>query len=310
MCGIAGFMFKNGGGQAPLGRCLTDMATVLGSRGLDSTGLALYGGLPAGHLALRVHLRRDRPTNGAGAEARLSEIRERVGEVASVAGVRYTGNIARIEISDVADTADLDQMMDITHAIEATGAEVLSLGNAMEIVKDVGPADEMTVYDVAGFEGTHGLAHTRLATESIVNICYSHPFWARPFPDIAVVHNGQLTNHNNLRRSLQRRGYEFLTTNDSEVISVFIADRLRAGATLEEALSDSIEGLDGTFTYLVTTRDGIGFAKDRFSTKPLVVAEDEGFVAMASEEVALGHLITSETRVYEPTARAVGTWHR
>ena len=239
MCGIAGFMFKNGGGDVSLGRCLTDMATVLGSRGLDSTGLALYGGLPAGHLALRIHLRRDRPTNGAGAEARLSEIRERVGEVASVAGVRYTGNIARIELSDVSDTADLEHMMGITHAIESTGAEVLSLGNAMEIVKDVGPADEMTVYDVAGFEGTHGLAHTRLATESIVNICYSHPFWARPFPDIAVVHNGQLTNHNNLRRSLQRRGYEFLTTNDSEVISVFIADRLRAGATLEEALADS-----------------------------------------------------------------------
>ena len=307
MCGIAGFFFKNGGGEAPLGRRLSDMATVLGSRGLDSTGLALYGGLPDGRLALRIHLRRDA---GDDAEARLSAIRDRVGEVAEVASVAYTGNIARIELGDVPSASDLDHMMRITHAVEATGAEVLSLGGAMEIVKDVGPASEMDVYDVLGFEGTHGLAHTRLATESIVNICYSHPFWARPFPDIAVVHNGQLTNHNNLRRSLQRRGYEFLTTNDSEVIAVFIADRLRAGAPLAGALTDSIEALDGTFTYLVATRDGIGFAKDRFSTKPLVVAEDDGFVAMASEEVALGGVITEGTAVYEPTARAVRTWHR
>ena len=307
MCGIAGFFFKNGGGDAPLGRRLSDMATVLGSRGLDSTGLALYGGLPDGRLALRIHLRRDA---GDDAETRLSAIRDRVGEVAEVASVAYTGNIARIELGEVPSASDLDHMMRITHAVESTGAEVLSLGGAMEIVKDVGPASEMDVYDVLGFEGTHGLAHTRLATESIVNICYSHPFWARPFPDIAVVHNGQLTNHNNLRRSLQRRGYEFLTTNDSEVIAVFIADRLRAGAPLEGALTDSIEALDGTFTYLVATRDGIGFAKDRFSTKPLVVAEDDGFVAMASEEVALGGVITEGTAVYEPTARAVRTWHR
>lgn len=310
MCGIAGLMYKNGGSAAPLGRHLCEMAGVLGSRGLDSTGLALYGDPRPEHIALRVHLRRDHAGNGAGAEERLSVVRERVGQVASVSGVTYTGNIARIELGDIAETEDLGRMMDITHAVEATGAEVLSLGRSMEIVKDVGPADEMNVYDASGFVGTHGLAHTRLATESIVNICYSHPFWARPFPDISVVHNGQLTNHNKLRRSLTRRGYEFLTTNDSEVISVFIADRLRGGASLKEALVDSVEGLDGTFTYLVATRDGIGFAKDRFSTKPLVVAENENMVAMASEEVALGPVITADTDIYEPTARAVRTWHR
>ena len=165
-------------------------------------------------------------------------------------------------------------------------------------------------YKVAEFEGSHGLAHTRLATESRVDICYSHPFWARPFPDIAVVHNGQLTNHNKLRRSLQRRGYEFSTTNDSEVIAVFIADQLLNGLTLEESLIESIEQLDGTFTYLISTTDGIGFAKDRFSTKPLIVAENKSFVAMASEEVALHSMISEDTHLYEPTARAVQTWHR
>lgn len=306
MCGIAGFFYKNGGSEVPLGARLTDMATVLGSRGLDSTGMALYGDLPTGHLALRVHLE----SASGDTEARLAEIRERVGEVATVASARYSGNIARIELESVADTGDLDHMTRITHAVESAGVELFSIGNAMEIIKDVGPASELAVYDVAAFSGTHGIAHTRLATESRVDICYSHPFWARPFPDIAVVHNGQLTNHNKLRRSFQRRGYEFLTTNDSEVIAVFIADRLRAGASLEESLTDSIEGLDGTFTYLVATRDGIGFAKDRFSTKPLIVAEDDGFVAMASEEVALEPVMTANTKVREPTARTVRTWHR
>jgi glutamate synthase domain-containing protein 1 len=306
MCGIAGFFYKNGGGEVPLGTRLTDMATVLGSRGLDSTGMALYGDLPTGHLALRVHL-----ASALGdTEARLAEIRERVGEVATVASAQYSGNIARIELEGVADTGDLDHMTRITHAVESAGAELFSIGNAMEIVKDVGPASELAVYDVAAFQGTHGIAHTRLATESRVDICYSHPFWARPFPDIAVVHNGQLTNDNKMRRSFQRRGYEFLTTNDSEVIAVFIADRLRAGASLEEALTDSIEVLDGTFTYLVATREAIGFAKDRFSTKPLIIAEDEGFVAMASEEVALAPVMTANTKVHEPTARTVRTWHR
>ena len=306
MCGIAGFFYKNGGGKVPLGTRLTDMATVLGSRGLDSTGLALYGALAPGHMVLRINLQAD----GSDPEAKLAEIRELVGEVATVAGVTYSGNIARIEIEGVEDTSDLDHMTRITHAVESVGVELFSIGTAMEIVKDVGPARELAVYDVAGFQGSHGIAHTRLATESIVNICYSHPFWARPFPDIAVVHNGQLTNHNKLRRSFRRRGYEFLTTNDSEVIAVFIADRLRAGTTLEEALHDSIEGLDGTFTYLVATRDGIGFAKDRFATKPLIIAEDDGFVAMASEEVALEPVTTRDTAVYEPTARSVRTWHR
>jgi glutamate synthase domain-containing protein 1 len=306
MCGIAGFFYKNGASEVPLGTRLSDMATVLGSRGLDSTGMALYGDLPADHLALRVHL----DSASGDTEARLAEIRERVGEVATVASAQYSGNIARIELEGIADTGDLEHMTSITHAVESAGVELFSIGNAMEIVKDVGPASELAVYDVGAFSGTHGIAHTRLATESRVDICYSHPFWARPFPDIAVVHNGQLTNDNKMRRSFQRRGYEFLTTNDSEVIAVFIADRLRAGASLEEALTDSIEVLDGTFTYLVATRKGIGFAKDRFSTKPLIIAEDEGFVAMASEEVALAPVMTATTKVHEPTARTVRTWHR
>ncbi|MQG16086.1 MAG: hypothetical protein FI698_04685 [SAR202 cluster bacterium] len=310
MCGIAGFFYKNGESNIPLGRRLTSMASVLGSRGLDGTGMALYGELPDGHLVLRIHLESNRFNEQAEIDLAISEITSRLEKLVAINNIEYTGNILRVELKEIEHNNDIELMAKITSAIEDSGTELFSIGNSMEIIKDIGPAVELEDYKVTDFQGSHGLTHTRLATESRVDICYSHPFWARPFPDIAVVHNGQLTNHNKLRRSLQRRGYEFSTTNDSEVIAVFIADQLLNGLSLEESLSQSIEKLDGTFTYLISTSDGIGFAKDRFSTKPLIVAENKSFVAMASEEVALHSMISDDTDLYEPTAKAVQTWLR
>ena len=310
MCGIAGFFYKNGESNVPLGTQLSLMASVLGSRGLDGTGMALYGELPDGHLALRIHLESNIFNEKSESDLAISEITSRLEKLVSINDIQYTGNILRIELKEVEDNNDIEFMSKVTSVIEQSGTELFSIGNSMEIIKDIGPAVELEDYKVADFLGSHGLTHTRLATESRVDICYSHPFWARPFPDIAVVHNGQLTNHNKLRRSLQRRGYEFSTTNDSEVIAVFIADQLLNGLSLEESLTESIEQLDGTFTYLISTSDGIGFAKDRFSTKPLIVAENKSFVAMASEEVALHSMISDDTDLYEPTARAVQTWLR
>lgn len=303
MCGIAGFLWRDATASGPLGQRLLDMARILGSRGLESTGLALYRRLPPDRLVLRVHL--EEPAAG-------TRLLERVGALATVAESERSGPLTRLVLSGVSDRADLGFMRRLTDAVEAAdGAEVFSIGTAMEVVKDVGPADSLAdQHCVSTFAGSHGLAHTRLATESRVDICHSHPFWARPFPDIAVVHNGQLTNHHKLRRRFERRGFHLLTENDSEVIAVFVADRLAQGASLEQALTDSIYELDGTFTYLVSTADGIGFAKDRFATKPLVVAECEDFVAMASEEIALEPVLAPGCTVYEPEGKAVRTWSR
>jgi methylamine---glutamate N-methyltransferase subunit A len=309
MCGIAGFLRKDAAADGPVGERLLSMARILGSRGLESTGMALYAELPADQLVMRVHL--EAPSE-AEVEARRSRLLERIGTVATVLQSEQIGPLVRVVIGGVADRSDLACMRRLTDLAEATGdAEVFSIGAAMEIVKDVGPADELSKrHCVSTFRGTHGLAHTRLATESRVDICHSHPFWARPFPDIAVVHNGQLTNHHKLRRRFERRGFHFLTENDSEVIAVFVADRLSQGGSLEQALVDSIEELDGTFTYLVSTAEGLGFAKDRFATKPLVVAECDDYVAMASEEIGLAPILTTACRVYEPEAREVRTWSR
>ncbi|MDA1188760.1 MAG: hypothetical protein O2854_03675 [Chloroflexi bacterium] len=301
-------MYKNGASAVPLGTQLSAMAGTLGSRGLDSTGLAMYGKTSKGHLVLRAQLE---AASGEEGEGKLSRLRERVGKLVTVKKATWTKHLARLEFTGVEDPGNLDTLRQITDAAEsADDIKVFSIGSAMEIIKDTGPAPELDVYEVKSFVGTHGLAHTRLATESIVDTCSSHPFWARPFADIAVVHNGQLTNHNILRKHFERRGYHFLTTNDSEVIAVYIADKLLNGRNLEEALNDSINDLDGTFTYLIATEKSIGFAKDRFATKPLVIAENDSFVALASEEVALAPVITKGTEVWEPTARSVRTWSR
>ncbi|HEY3108416.1 MAG TPA: class II glutamine amidotransferase [Chloroflexota bacterium] len=321
MCGIAGILYRDGGGAGPLGEQLLGMARILGSRGLESTGLALYQELAPDRLVLRVHLE---APDAAAADERRRRLLDRLGRLVAVLEAEQVGALVRIVVGGLAEPdppagapprsgrADLAFVRRLTDLVEsADGAEVFSIGTAMEVVKDVGPADELARrHCVSTFVGSHGLAHTRLATESRVDICHSHPFWARPFPDIAVVHNGQLTNHHKLRRRFERRGFHFLTENDSEVIAVFVADRLAQGASLDEALTDSIQELDGTFTYLVSTADGIGFAKDRFATKPLVVAECDQLVAMASEEIALEPVLTPACTVYEPEARAVRTWSR
>jgi methylamine---glutamate N-methyltransferase subunit A len=190
------------------------------------------------------------------------------------------------------------------------GARVFSVGRSMEIVKDLGMACDINQrYALGEFQGSHGIGHTRMATESRVDIAHSHPFWARPFPDISVVHNGQITNYHKLRRSLEQKGQRFATENDSEVIAVYIADKLEAGETLDAALRASIDDLDGTFAYLISTVNGIGLARDQFATKPLLYAENDEMVVLASEEISIRALFPDPTFVpRELQAKEVRWW--
>ena len=159
--------------------------------------------------------------------------------------------------------------------------------------------------------GTHGIGHTRMATESRVDIAHSHPFWARPFPDIAVVHNGTITNYHQLRRRLEMKGHRFSTGNDSEVIAVYVADKLQQGESLEDALKASVRDLDGTFAYLISTDRGIGLARDQFATKPLLYAENAELVVLSSEEVAIRSVFTDPELVpQELGAKEVRWWLR
>ena len=173
-------------------------------------------------------------------------------------------------------SAGVDQVRDIVRAIDEAGhhIEVQSIGRSLEIIKDLGDAHTVNErHGVDRFIGSHGLGHVRLTTESIVDVAYGHPFWAEPFPDISIVHNGQITNYFRFRRLLTQEGYRFHTCNDSELIAVYLADRMLHGETLWDALKTSVDELDGCFAYLFATEDEMGSAKDPLAIKSLVAAK-------------------------------------
>jgi glutamine phosphoribosylpyrophosphate amidotransferase len=194
---------------------------------------------------------------------------------------------------------------------DVPGCEVLSLGHSLEIVKDLGDAEEVSKqYNLGGFRGTHGIGHVRMATESDVDISGAHPYWAYPFSDVAVVHNGQLTNYFQWRRRLERSGHRFQSECDSEIIAVYLAEKLQDGYDLETAMKQSLDDLDGVFTYLAVTVDSLGVAKDEMAAKPLVLYESDTLVALASEEVAIRAILDREIDTYDPYEREVLVWTR
>ena len=147
-----------------------------------------------------------------------------------------------------------------------------------------------------------------MATESDVDIRSAHPYWAYPFNDVSVVHNGQLTNYWSNRRDLERRGHRFMSNCDSELIAVYVADRINLGDSLEDAMRRSIEELDGVFTYLVATSDQLGMAKDVMAAKPMVLYESDEFVGLASEEVAIRSIFPREIDTWDPYEGEVKVW--
>ena len=203
-----------------------------------------------------------------------------------------------------------DDLLDLAKKIESVEmTEILSLGKSLELVKDIGDASDVAKqYGLSNFSGTHGIGHTRMATESGVDIRSAHPFWGYPFSDVSVVHNGQLTNYWNTRRKLEKLGMRFMSTCDSELIAVYIANKIRKGIDLEDAMESSLEDLDGVFTYLVATKDKLGMAKDHMAAKPMVLYESDDLVALASEEVAIRSLLPHEIDTYDPYEGEVKVW--
>lgn len=297
MCGIVGF-FDKSGGPAPVGAAVLAMLTALGCRGPDSAGIALWGAEADG-VVVRVN-----PGEGADTEARRREIVRRVSRLGRVWVSAAQGSLLRLVVAK-AEPAEL------ALAIEAVApdVEVVSMGRRLEIVKQVGaPRSLEAQFAVSKVAASHGLGHTRLSTESRVDLSHSQPFWAHGVPDLAIVHNGHITNYHRLRRLYEQQGVRFYTENDSEVIGVYLARKLRAGASLGEALRDSVSELDGSFSYLAATSDAFGFAKDPFCLKPLIVAETDGAVAVANEEIALAAGLPRGYQAREAGAGAVGLW--
>jgi glutamate synthase domain-containing protein 1 len=301
MCGIAGIMFKHAGAELSTGKALIDMLDGCQHRGPDSTGFALYRDEQHGVLKLRFFV-------GEGDEA--DESVRRIKKTLDEQGAEIVED-ERIENNYRAVVRVEGDLQKFAYAMEHA-AKVISIGESLEILKDVGGAHEVDDrFHVGGFEGSHGLGHVRLATESDVKPEASHPFWATGFADVAIVHNGQITNYWKMRRRLERRGFEFTTDNDSELIAVYLADKMAQGVPLREALKTSIDDLDGTFSFLVSTKEEIGYAKDRLAVKPMIMYENDDLIAIASEEVSLNRLFPGQAlNTKEPPPGSFDTWSR
>jgi glutamine phosphoribosylpyrophosphate amidotransferase len=181
------------------------------------------------------------------------------------------------------------------------GTEVLSLGRRLDLVKRVGAPDGLeSVYGLSGWDGPLAIGHTRMSTESRIDLSHSQPFWVHGVPDLATVHNGHVTNYHQLRRRYEEQGATFYTDNDSEVIGVYLRSRMEQGRSLHEAMADSVGDLDGAFSYLVASPEGLGIVRDRFGFKPMMVVETDDFAAAATEEIALRRALPGDYRVVEP----------
>lgn len=309
MCGIAGLIHRKKTGD--IGTEMTKMLVSLKHRGPDSTGFALYGKPKGNELVLRFKVAEQEDMakgfdihqqvkdRRAEVDKRLTELGAKIlkEEEATEYAFRY-----RIEYD-----GDRRKLADYIEDID--GAEILSMGLGLELIKDLGDATRVSEqYHLKGFNGSHAIGHTRMATESDVDIRSAHPYWAYPFADVSVVHNGQLTNYWKGRRALEHRGHRFVSNCDSELIAVYLADKMNQGADLKDAMTDSIDELDGVFTYLVATSDSLGMAKDTMAAKPMVLYESNEFIALASEEVAIRSVFPKEIDTFDPYEGEVRVW--
>ena len=311
MCGIAGIIYRDNGNAHAVGHDMTAMLQSMKHRGPDSTGYALYGQVQDA-IVMRYTLADANDARDFDFEQRLEHHKREVESRLRAFGARNleveqeTGYAYRV-------TFNYDgELKAITDVVEdVPNVEVLSLGHSLEIIKDLGDAETVSQqYDLDGFQGTHAIGHVRMATESDVDISGAHPYWAYPFNDVAVVHNGQLTNYFQWKRRLERSGHRFQSECDSEIIAVYLAEKMSEGASLEDSMRESLEELDGVFTYIAVTEDALGVAKDAMAAKPLVLYEGDDMVALASEEIAIRAVIDREIDTYDPFEGEVMVWQR
>ncbi|WP_306045496.1 glutamine amidotransferase family protein [Nioella sp. MMSF_3534] len=295
MCGIVGLFLKDKALEPQLGAMLTEMLITMTDRGPDSAGIAIYGA--AGNRA-KLTVQSDNPDQDF---ATLAE------ELEAALGAPVT-----LRANDT--HAVLELPADQVEAARAAIADrpgrirVMSDGDVIEIYKEVGlPRDVASRFDLPSMSGTHGIGHTRMATESAVTTEGAHPFSTGP--DQCLVHNGSLSNHNSLRRKLRREGVRIESENDTEVGAAYLTWKMQNGATLGEALEASLTDLDGFFTFVVGTKEGFGVVRDPIACKPAVMAETDQYVAFGSEYRALVNLPGIDAaRVWEPEPATVYFW--
>ena len=298
MCGIVGLFLKDPKLEPQLGALLTDMLITMTDRGPDSAGIAIYGRPEKGKAKLTVQ--------SADPDADFATLADDLGRAIAA---KVTG-----QVKDTHMVLELpeDRLDAARHAMRdlRPKAKVMSAGEGIEIYKEVGlPKDVAARFEVSRMSGTHGIGHTRMATESAVTTMGAHPFSTGA--DQCLVHNGSLSNHNAVRRVLKQAGMTFETENDTEVAAAFISHKLQEGAKLGEAMEATLTDLDGFFTFVVGTKNGFGVVRDPIACKPAVMAETDQYVAFGSEYRAMVNLPGIDSaRVWEPEPATVYFWER
>ena len=296
MCGIVGLFLKDTALEPKLGAMLTDMLITMTDRGPDSAGIAIYSGEAKGKAKLTIQS--DVPEQDF---ENLSTVLQQ--EIQGDVNLTINSTHAVLEIQE-------SQVSAARMALRVLRPDVriMSFGASLEIYKEVGlPKDVAARFSVKQMAGSHGIGHTRMATESAVTTMGAHPF--NTGDDQCLVHNGSLSNHNSLRRKLRREGIHIETENDTEVGAAYLTWKMREGASLGEALESALNDLDGFFTFVVGTKDGFGVVRDPIACKPAVMAETDQYVAFGSEYRALVNLPGIEdARVWEPEPATVYFW--
>ena len=297
MCGIVGLFLKDTTLEPMLGAMLTEMLITMTDRGPDSAGIAIYGGSGDGRAKITVQSANPL-TDFADLDVCLHEA---------------LGVTVKVTVKSTHAVLDLPTgQLDAARAALAhlrPAIKVMSMGDALEIYKEVGlPREVAARFDLTRMQGTHGIGHTRMATESAVTTMGAHPFSTGP--DQCLVHNGSLSNHNGLRRELVRQGMTFETQNDTEVAAAYVSHKLKQGMDLGQALEAGLKDLDGFYTFVVGTKDGFGVVRDPIACKPAVMAETSQYVAFGSEYRAMVGLPGIDTaRVWEPEPATVYFWN-
>ena len=298
MCGIVGLFLKDPKLEPKLGAMLTDMLITMTDRGPDSAGIAIYSGGTDGLGKITVQSARP----DADFKNLDGDLHAAIGQPVAML-VKSTHAVLEVPMDQIeaARSALAHLRPDI---------KIMSVGDSIEIFKEVGlPKDVASRFDVSKMKGTHGIGHTRMATESAVTTMGAHPFSTGP--DQCLVHNGSLSNHNGLRRELIRKGMTFETQNDTEVAAAYVSQKLKEGEDLGKALESGLDDLDGFFTFVVGTKNGFGVVRDPIACKPAVMAETDEYVAFGSEYRALVNLPGIENaRVWEPEPATVYFWER
>lgn len=290
MCGIAGLIYKDKKTH-DVGKSLTAMLESLQHRGPDSAGFAIYGGLnlPENNYQLNVEVKNKTEILNQ-LKDRLKQTTPIINEELIKSDEEYNVYKCQIKLDEYSMLKplirDLDEIEDI---------QVINGSHSFEMIKDIGKVKDIAKrYNVQNRKGTHGIGHTRFATESGIDRYHAHPYQSYITPDITLVHNGQITNYWKIRDPLERKGHTFETLNDTECIVHYMADKLNQGYKLEEALEDAVEDLDGPFSILVGTPNGIGIAKDKLGLRPGVMAENDDIFAIASEEMSLQDVLDTD----------------